>query len=148
MQNEFQIKELKEKLTNKYGKQFDNLWYKWAEEMYKAKALKYIVTRLPIQEEIIAVGHIEDAEIAESEEPKAEAKQQPKSNPLKAFKEEPNEEPQDADIEEQISIDKVKENLQNYMIDRSSEEKAELVQLLRNGTEQELRKKCKGLGLC
>ncbi len=146
MQNEFQTKEFTEKLTNKYGKLFDNLWYKWAEEMYKAKALKYVVTRLPIQEEIITAGHIEDAEIADTEEP-ATKKENKRQNPLMT------EEPQEADIEEvgsnKLDIEKVKEELQDYAMkidDKAT--KASLIQLLRKGTDDDIVNKYEDLGLC
>ena len=150
MQNEFQIKEFKEKLTNKYGKQFENLWYKWAEEMYKAKALKYIVTRLPIQEEIITAGHIEDAEIADTEEPTSAKKENNRQNPLATVEEEP----QEADIEEvvednKLDIEKVKEELQNYAMNTNDEAiKAYLIQLLRKGSNDDLIEKYEDLGLC
>ena len=88
---------------------------------------------------------VQDAEIVESEEPKAEAKQQPKSNPLEAFKEES----QDADIEEKLPLEKVEELLQNYAMDTDNEQiKANLIQLLRKGSEDDLREKCEDLGLC
>lgn len=38
----------------------DHIWLDWAEEMYKGKAIKSVVTRLPINDQIMEIIHEED----------------------------------------------------------------------------------------
>lgn len=47
--------------NQKNESKLDGIWANWAEEMYKAKAIKYVVTRLPINDSIM------EAVIAESQ---------------------------------------------------------------------------------
>jgi len=75
MQSEFQDESFEEYKVSKNGKKFENIWYKWAEEMYKAKALKYIITRLPIDDkvqEVVALENKEDIKPIEQEQKKEE----------------------------------------------------------------------------
>jgi recombination protein RecT len=62
MQSEFQDESFEEYKVSKNGKRFENIWYKWAEEMYKAKALKYVITRLPIDDKVQEVVVLENKE--------------------------------------------------------------------------------------
>lgn len=39
--------------NQKSGDRLDHIWLEWAEEMYKAKAIKYVITRLPITEQMM-----------------------------------------------------------------------------------------------
>ena len=48
-------------ITKKSQRGFDLVWGEWAEEMYKAKALKYVVTRLPITENLQTAVIMENA---------------------------------------------------------------------------------------
>jgi len=52
--------------TQKNKDKLSDVWAEWAEEMYKAKALKYVITRLPVADEILEAKTKED-EIYEEE---------------------------------------------------------------------------------
>ncbi len=45
---------------NQKKEQLSGVWFSWCEEMYKAKALKYVITRLPINENIMSAVVEED----------------------------------------------------------------------------------------
>ena len=77
-QNPFQKPgELPEYFISKKGEKVENIWFKWAEEMYKAKALKYVITRLPITEQIMELAVKEDEVFREESNGEATVKQQP-----------------------------------------------------------------------
>ncbi|BCD61718.1 recombination protein RecT [Nitratiruptor phage NrS-5] len=54
------LEKLRLKSQNQKEGQLQYIWLEWAEEMYKAKALKYVITRLPIQEQIMDMAVKED----------------------------------------------------------------------------------------
>ncbi|WP_026803608.1 recombinase RecT [Aliarcobacter lanthieri] len=47
------LEKIRLKSQNQVKDKLQHIWLEWAEEMYKAKSLKYVITRLPIQDEII-----------------------------------------------------------------------------------------------
>ncbi|WP_418187293.1 recombinase RecT [Aliarcobacter lanthieri] len=73
------LEKLRLKSQNQVKEKLQYIWLDWAEEMYKAKALKYVVTRLPIEDdvqELISsednVHRLEDAPTPQAKEPKAQ----------------------------------------------------------------------------
>ncbi len=88
------LEKIRQKSQNQQAGRLSYVWFEWAEEMYKAKALKYIITRLPIQEEIMSVAVKEDEPLREEPQTPVE---QPTTDPLEAFADDVVE----ADIEEQ-----------------------------------------------
>ena len=77
---------LKSQNQNKKDK-LEYIWLDWAEEMYKAKALKYVASRLPINDRLAEAVSVEDEPIT-----KQEASQAPKAglNELLSSSEKPN----------------------------------------------------------
>ncbi|MCT7643439.1 recombinase RecT [Aliarcobacter butzleri] len=47
------LEKLRLKSQNQVKEKLQHIWLEWAEEQYCAKAFKYVITRLPIQDEII-----------------------------------------------------------------------------------------------
>ena len=77
--SEFVSKKKLEKLRLKSQNQskkdkLEYIWLDWAEEMYKAKALKYVASRLPINDRLAEAVSVEDEPIT-----KQEASQTPKA---------------------------------------------------------------------
>lgn len=73
------LEKIRLKSSNQNPGQLSFIWLEWAEEMYKAKALKYILSRLPITEEVQEVLAKED-EIYHIKEPsKLESKKEHQS---------------------------------------------------------------------
>lgn len=69
------LEQLRLKSQNQKDKEaLTNIWGEWAEEMYKAKAIKYVATRLPITEQIQEAINAENE--AYKEQPKLEQTQQ------------------------------------------------------------------------
>ena len=90
--SEFVSKKKLEKLRLKSQNQskkdkLEYIWLDWAEEMYKAKALKYVASRLPINDRLAEAVSAEDEPIT-----KQEATQAPKAglNELLSSSEKPN----------------------------------------------------------
>ncbi len=54
------LEKLRLKSQNQVKGKLQYIWLDWAEEMYKAKAIKYVVTRLPIEDDIVEVMSKED----------------------------------------------------------------------------------------
>ena len=77
---------LKSQNQNKKDK-LEYIWLDWAEEMYKAKALKYVASRLPINDRLAEAVSVEDEPIT-----KQETTQAPKAglNELLSSSEKPN----------------------------------------------------------
>ena len=46
------LEQLRQKSQNQVKAKLQYIWLEWAEEMYKAKALKYVIDRLPIEDEV------------------------------------------------------------------------------------------------
>jgi len=46
------LEQLRQKSQNQVKSKLQYIWLEWAEEMYKAKALKYVIDRLPIEDEV------------------------------------------------------------------------------------------------
>ena len=94
--SEFVSKKKLEKLRLKSQNQTQkdklaNIWLEWAEEMYKAKALKYVASRLPINDRLAEAVSLEDEPIrAEQNAPKIETKATQNLNELLSSSEKPN----------------------------------------------------------
>ena len=94
--SEFVSKKKLEKLRLKSQNQTQkdklaNIWLEWAEEMYKAKALKYVASRLPINDRLAEAVSLEDEPIrAEQNAPKIETKATQNLNDLVNSSEKPN----------------------------------------------------------
>ena len=74
------LEQLRLKSQNQKDKEaLTNIWGEWAEEMYKAKAIKYVATRLPITEQI------QEAIDAENEAYKEQPKPEPQPQNLNEF---------------------------------------------------------------
>jgi recombination protein RecT len=54
------LEKLRLKSQNQVKDKLQYIWLEWAEEMYKAKAIKYVVTRLPIEDDITELVAAED----------------------------------------------------------------------------------------
>ena len=54
------LEKLRLKSQNQVKDKLQYIWLDWAEEMYKAKALKYVVTRLPIEDDVQELISSED----------------------------------------------------------------------------------------
>jgi len=54
------LEQLRQKSQNQVKGKLQYIWLEWAEEMYKSKALKYIIDRLPIEDEVKEVFHKEN----------------------------------------------------------------------------------------
>lgn len=54
------LEKLRLKSQNQVKDKLQYIWLDWAEEMYKAKALKYVVTRLPIEDDVQELISAED----------------------------------------------------------------------------------------
>ena len=54
------LEKLRLKSQNQVKDKLQYIWFDWAEEMYKAKALKYVVTRLPIEDDVQELISAED----------------------------------------------------------------------------------------
>ena len=54
------LEKIRLKSPNQKAGKLSNVWAEWAEEMYKAKALKYVITRLPIADEMLEANSKED----------------------------------------------------------------------------------------
>ena len=54
------LEKLRLKSQNQVKNKLQYMWLDWAEEMYKAKALKYVVTRLPIEDDVQELISSED----------------------------------------------------------------------------------------
>ena len=125
------LEQLRLKSQNQKDKEaLTNIWGKWAEEMYKAKAIKYVATRLPITEQI------QEAINAENEAYKEQPKLEPQPQNLNEFlakaaqkKAEPAEEiieaaPLEIDVgEEVLPLDALQSELVARGIDEIEAEK-------------------------
>jgi len=56
------LEQLRTKSPNQKEGELKYIWLEWAEEMYKAKALKYVITRLPIDDKVQEVAALENKE--------------------------------------------------------------------------------------
>lgn len=54
------LEKLRLKSQNQVKDKLQYIWLEWAEEMYKAKALKYVVSRLPIEDDVQELISAED----------------------------------------------------------------------------------------
>jgi len=70
------LEKLRTKSANQKPGQLSFIWLEWAEEMYKAKALKYVISRLPITEDVAEVVVKEDQVLKTQPVPKKQPQQQ------------------------------------------------------------------------
>lgn len=54
------LEKLRLKSPNQKAGSLQHIWLEWADEMYKAKAIKYVITRLPITEQMMEIVVKED----------------------------------------------------------------------------------------
>lgn len=54
------LEKIRLKSQNQVKDKLQHIWFEWAEEMYCAKGIKYVVTRLPIEDDIAEVVAKED----------------------------------------------------------------------------------------
>lgn len=71
------LEKIRLKSQNQSKGELKHIWLEWAEEMYKAKAIKYVITRLPINDEIMEVAVSENEPYIQ--EPKQDQKQETKN---------------------------------------------------------------------
>jgi len=57
------LEKLRLKSQNQKAGGLQYIWAEWAEELYKAKAIKYVITRLPVDSSIMEVATKEDEPI-------------------------------------------------------------------------------------
>ena len=126
------LEQLRLKSQNQKDKEaLTNIWGEWAEEMYKAKAIKYVATRLPITEQI------QEAINAENEAYKEQPKLEPQPQNLNEFlanaaqkKAEPAEEiieaaPLEIDVSEEVlPLDALQNELVARGVERLSPDEA------------------------
>lgn len=105
--SEFVSKKKLEKLRLKSQNQTQkdklaNIWLEWAEEMYKAKALKYVASRLPINDRLAEAVSLEDEPIrAEQNAPKIETKAAQNLNELLSSSEKPD----NSTVNQKLTVD-------------------------------------------
>ena len=94
------LEKLRLKSQNQIKEKLQYIWLEWAEEMYKAKALKYVVTRLPIEDDVAELVTKEDEVYRLEDVIPTPPKQEPKSKDLNSLNLPPKQENQT-----QIDID-------------------------------------------
>ncbi|MBR8461515.1 recombinase RecT [Campylobacter sp. faydin G-24] len=67
------LEQLRTTSPNQNAKGLSNIWAKWAEEMYKAKAIKHVASRLPINDSIAEAFMAEDEPFRKSAEQKEQS---------------------------------------------------------------------------
>ncbi|MCR8711312.1 recombinase RecT [Aliarcobacter butzleri] len=72
------LEKIRLKSQNQVKDKLQHIWLEWAEEMYKAKSLKYVITRLPIQDEIILEAILNEDGVYRVDIPNNTQKQEPK----------------------------------------------------------------------
>lgn len=73
------LEKIRLKSQNQSNGELKHIWLEWAEEMYKAKAIKYVITRLPINDEIMEVAVAENEPYTQETMPMDNAKQETKN---------------------------------------------------------------------
>ena len=56
------LEKIRLKSQNQKAGSLQHIWLEWAEEMYKAKALKYVITRLPLSDSILLEASVVEDE--------------------------------------------------------------------------------------
>lgn len=85
------LEQLRTTSPNQNKEGLSGTWANWAEEMYKAKAIKHVASRLPINDSLAAALSLEDEPIrAEQSAPKIETKATQNLNELLSSSEKPN----------------------------------------------------------
>lgn len=99
---------LKSQNQNKADK-LDFIWLEWAEEMYKAKALKYVASRLPINDKLAEAVNIEDEPI------RAEVKiEAPKTKDLNQLLQSKTENaPENATVKENLTVEPIEVEIES-----------------------------------
>jgi len=117
------LEKLRQKSQNQKANNLSYIWLDWAEEMYRAKALKYVITRLPIQEEIINATVIENTdEVKEFEEPKPQIT----NNPFV-----------EADVIDEVrTIEDIKKDMTEARQNKDTEKYNQLMEELKNANAQ------------
>ena len=85
------LEQLRTTSPNQNKEGLSGTWANWAEEMYKAKAIKHVASRLPINDSLAEALSLEDEPIrAEQNAPKIETKAAQNLNELLSSSEKPN----------------------------------------------------------
>ncbi|WP_148800518.1 recombinase RecT [Campylobacter concisus] len=85
------LEQLRTTSPNQNKEGLSGTWANWAEEMYKAKAIKHVASRLPINDSLAEALSLEDEPIrAEQNAPKTETKAAQNLNELLSSSEKPN----------------------------------------------------------
>lgn len=85
------LEQLRTTSPNQNKEGLSGTWANWAEEMYKAKAIKHVASRLPINDSLAEALSLEDEPIrAEQNAPKIETKATQNLNELLSSSEKPN----------------------------------------------------------
>jgi len=77
------LEKLRQKSQNQVKDKLQHIWLEWAEEMYKAKAIKYVVTRLPIEDDIVEMVAKEDEVYRRESQPTPKPQQPLNLNDIK-----------------------------------------------------------------
>ena len=95
------LEKLRLKSQNQVKEKLQYIWLEWAEEMYKAKALKYVVTRLPIEDDVTELVSKEDEVYRLEDVAPPQKQEQPRVKDINSL----NLPPKQQEIQETLNID-------------------------------------------
>lgn len=96
------LEQLRTTSPNQNKEGLSGTWANWAEEMYKAKAIKHVASRLPINDSLAEALSLEDEPIrAEQNAPKIETKAMQNLNELLSSSEKPN----NSTVNQKLTVD-------------------------------------------
>lgn len=114
------LEKLRLKSQNQVKEKLQHIWLEWAEEQYCAKAFKYVITRLPIQDEIIETIQNEDS-VHRVENISIPKEQQTKQKDINSLNDIPQEENKDITVDiVPISSQPPKELLRQELLNRGA----------------------------
>ncbi|MDY0194269.1 MAG: recombinase RecT [Aliarcobacter butzleri] len=114
------LEKLRLKSQNQVKEKLQHIWLEWAEEQYCAKAFKYVITRLPIQDEIIETIQNEDS-VHRVENISIPKEQQTKQKDINSLNDIPQEESKDITVDiVPISSQPPKELLRQELLNRGA----------------------------
>ncbi|MCG3655971.1 recombinase RecT [Aliarcobacter butzleri] len=120
------LEKIRLKSQNQVKDKLQHIWLEWAEEMYKAKSLKYVITRLPIQDEIILEAIVNEDGVYRVDIPNNTQKQEPREqsiNDINALALTPKEENKDITVDiVPINSQPPKELLRQELLNRGATE--------------------------
>lgn len=114
------LEKLRLKSQNQVKEKLQYIWLEWAEEQYCAKAFKYVITRLPIQDEIIETIQNEDS-VHRVENISIPKEQQTKQKDINSLNDIPQEEIKDITVDiVPINSQPPKELLKQELLNRGA----------------------------